>query len=67
MSPSPSSLREVLSGFVAHLHEAGLAPGMVKSYLVAVRHFQIMLGLGDPYLGNMPMLEYVDKGLQWSY
>ena len=64
--PFPASER-VLSGFVAHLHKAGLALEIVKSYLAAVRHSQIALGLGDPYLGNMSMLDYVVKGLKWSY
>ena len=35
-----------------------------KSYLAAVRHAQISLGLGDPCLGDMPQLEYVLKGLK---
>ena len=56
--PFPASER-VLSGFVAHLHKAGLALEIVKSYLAAVRHSQIALGLGKPYLGNMSMLDYV--------
>ncbi len=36
----------------------------VKSYLSAVRHAQIALGLGDPRLADMPQLEYVTKGLR---
>ena len=36
----------------------------MKSYLAAVRHEQISLGLGDPHRGTMPMLEYVVKGLK---
>ena len=64
--PFPASER-VLSGFVAHLHKAGLAPGTVKIYLTAVCHSQIVLGLGEPYLGNMSMLDYVIKGLKQSY
>ena len=36
----------------------------VKSYLAAVRHTQIALGLGDPHMGEMPQLEYVVKGVK---
>ncbi len=38
--------------------------GTVKSYLLAVRHTQISLGLGDPRIGEMPQLEYTIKGLK---
>lgn len=36
----------------------------VKSYLAAVRHAQIALGLGDPRIASMPKLEYVTKGFR---
>jgi len=36
----------------------------IKSYLAAVRHSQIALGLGDPHVGDMPQLEYVSKGIK---
>ena len=61
--PFPVTER-TLSGFVAYLHGAGLAPGTVKGYLAAVRYSQIGLGLGDPRIGEMPQLEYVVKGLK---
>ena len=64
--PFPVTER-VLAGFVAHLHEAQLAPGTVKSYLAAVGHMQIALGLGDPNIGAMPKLEYVVKGLKRTH
>lgn len=48
--------------FVAYLHNEGLAPGTMKSYLTAVRHEQISRGLGDPHIAQMPQLEYVLKG-----
>ena len=38
--------------------------GTVKSYLAAVRHAQIAIGLGDPHMSDMPQLEYVVKGLR---
>ena len=53
-----------LSQFVAQLFLDGLKAGTVKSYLAAVRHEQIGLGLGDPHMSGMPQLEYVIKGLQ---
>ena len=49
--------------FEAHLYREGLVASTVKSYLAAVRHAQIALGLGDPKMAGMPQLEYVTKGL----
>ena len=37
-------------------------PLTMKSYLAAVRHEQISMGLGDPHTAQMPQLEYVLKG-----
>ena len=42
--------------FVSMLHREGLAPGTVKSYMVAVRFEQISRGMGDPRIGQMPQL-----------
>ena len=53
-----------LIAFVAMLYTQRLAAGTVKSYLAAVRHAQIAIGLGDPRIGAMPQLEYVLKGLK---
>ncbi len=50
--------------FVAFLYKENLAGGTVKSYLAAIRHSQISLGLGDPSMGRMIRLEYVVKGLK---
>ena len=36
----------------------------MKSYLAAVRHEQISMGLGDPHITQMPQLEYVLKGVK---
>ena len=62
LTPYPTS-EDTLSYFVAFLFKEGLAPSSVKSYLSAVRHTQIALGLGDPHLSAMPKLEYFIKGL----
>ena len=48
--------------FIAHLHNEGVSPGTVKSYLAAVRHEQISMALGDLHIAQMPQLEYVLKG-----
>ena len=53
-----------LSLFVAFLYRKGLLVGMVKSYLSAVRHTQISVGLGDPHANPMPQLEYISKGFK---
>ena len=53
-----------LIAFVASLYTQRLVTGTVKSYLAAVRHAQIAIGLGDPQIGTMPQLEYVLKGLK---
>ncbi len=53
--------------FVAHLAEAGLQPGSVKSYLAAICHMQISAGLPDPSLmSTFPRLSYMLKGIQRS-
>ena len=36
----------------------------IQSYLAAVRHAQIALGLGDPHISEMPRLEYIMKGFK---
>ena len=54
--------------FVAKLNEDNLAPSTVKSYLAAVHHAHISLGLGNPKMVDMSRLEYVVKGAcQASY
>ena len=60
---TPFPTKETFSAFIAHLYREGLAASTVKSYLAAVRHAQIALGLGDPKMAGIPQLEYVTKGL----
>lgn len=57
-------LESGLTAFVAGLYTEGLTAGTAKSYLAAVRHAQIAIGLGDPHMSNMPQLEYVIKGMR---
>ena len=61
--PFPVSER-TLTYFVAYLYQEKLAASTVKSYMAAVRHTQIALGLVDPGMGRMSQLEYVVKGLK---
>ena len=44
------------------MYQEGLSAATMKSYLAAVRHAQIALGLGDPVMVRMPQLQYVLKG-----
>ena len=55
---------DTLARFVAHLYKGGLKAGTIKSYLAAVRHAQIALGLGNPHMENMTQLEYVVQGVK---
>ena len=50
--------------FVAYLYNEKLAPSSIKTYLAAIRHEQISLGLGNPQITQMPQLEYVVKGVK---
>ena len=49
---------------MAHLYKGGLKAGTIKSYLAAIRHAQIALGLGNPHMENMTQLEYVMRGVK---
>ena len=53
-----------LCKFVAHLTREGLSHGTAKSYLSAVRNWQVKAGLGDLKTGDMPRLGQTLKGLQ---
>ena len=63
LTPYPVS-EDTLLLFIAHLHQARLAHGTVKSYLAAVPYEQIRRGLGDPAIHSMPQVEYVLKGVK---
>lgn len=60
-SPYPAS-EQPLSAFVAFLYQQGLSAATMKSYLAAVRHAQIALGLGDLVMAGMPQLQHVLRG-----
>ena len=60
-SPYPVTEHQ-LSKFVAFMYQEGLSAGTMKTYLAAVRHAQISMGLGDPLMVRMPQLQYVLRG-----
>lgn len=53
-----------LCHYVAYLAFSGLKCQTIKSYLSAIRYYQIMGGLGDPFNAQMCRLEYVLKGIK---
>ena len=59
--PLPTN-EDILCRFVAWMFVHDLSHQTMKSYLSAVRHLQIMSGLGDPFVSEMPRLQYVLKG-----
>ena len=61
MEAYPTSERSLLL-FVAFLFTENLAPSTIKTYLAAVRYEQIGRGLDDPWMVQMPQLEYAIKG-----
>jgi len=60
-SPYPAT-EQLLSKFVAFMFRERLSASTMKSYLAAVHHAQIAIGLGDPVMVRMPQLQYVLKG-----
>ncbi len=66
ITPFPTS-EQPLSFFMNVLYQDGLSGSPVKGYLAAIRHSQIVLGMGDPRINAMPQLEYVVKGTRKKY
>ena len=62
-NPFPVS-ENILIHFAAYLYTKRVKAGTIKSYLAAVRHAQISLGLGDPKMCDIPQLKYVIKGIK---
>ena len=51
--------------FVAYLGSQGLVPQTIKSYLSALRYFNIAADYGDPFHpGAFPRLQYVVRGIK---
>ena len=62
--PLPLS-EHTLCLFVAHLASQGLVPQTIKSYLSAIRYFNVMVGHGDPFIpGAFPLLQYAVRGIK---
>ena len=53
-----------LCEFVASIAKEGLKHQKIKMYLLAVKHLQIVEGMGDPIQQNMPLLGYVLRGVK---
>ena len=49
---------------MAHLADAGLKHRSIKTYSAGVRYFHIKMGLGDPFHGDMPQVEYIMRGIK---
>lgn len=62
-APLPAT-EELVSTFVAMLAKTSITYASIKTYLSAVRHFQIARGMGDPEIPKMARLEYVLKGVR---
>ena len=56
--------RKVLCEFVAHTAQVGLKYQTIKTYLSAVRNWQVISGMGDPFRSDLPLLEYVPRGVR---
>jgi len=62
--PPPLPLSEhILCRFAAVMSQT-VTWGTIRSYLSALRFFQIRCGLPDPFLSSLPHLTYVLKGIQ---
>ena len=61
--PYPVS-ENILVRFASYLYMDDVKAGTIKSYLAAVHHAQISLGLGDPRMCEMPWLEYIIRGIK---
>lgn len=53
-----------LCRFVVFLDDSHLQHSTIKGYLSALRRFQIVQGMGDPFVSSWPLLEYVLKGIK---
>ena len=61
--PSIPISESVMCYFVAYLGDQGLMPSSIKSYLSAVRQWQISEGYPEPQFSLMPCLKQVVKGV----
>lgn len=59
-----STYRAPIVSICIYLAVSGLSRSSLKSYISALRHLQISLGLPDPATGEMPKLQGVMKGIK---
>ena len=50
--------------FVVFLDDSHLQHSTIKRHLSALRRFQIVQGIGDPFVSSWPLLECVLKGIK---
>ena len=57
--PAIPTSENMLCEFVAHTAQEGLKYQTIKTYLLAVRNWQVLSGMGDPFRSDLSLLEYV--------
>ena len=63
LSPFPTDEKKLCT-FAAALGHEGLKAQTIKGYLSAIHNRQIILQLGNPFQVDMPVLEYVLRGIK---
>ena len=61
--PLPTS-ETILSQFVDFLGQQQLKHKIIKSYLASIRFFHIINNRGDPFIRDMPRLQYVIRAIK---
>lgn len=61
--PVPAS-QEVLCAFITYLAKCTLSHATIQSYLSAVRHLHVCMGLPEPRAGPTPKLDLVQRGIR---
>ena len=56
--------KQMLMLFAAYLYTQNLANGTIKSYLAGMYYGQVVQGLGNLRIHQMPQLEYLLKGIK---
>ena len=57
--PAIPTSENMLCEFVAHTVQEGLKYQTIKTYLLAVRNWQVLSGMGDPFRSDLSLLEYI--------
>ena len=64
VATSPFLPQTILSQFVGFLRQQQLKHKTIKSYLASIRFFHIINNRGDPFIQDMPWLQYVIRGIK---